>query len=169
MIKLALVGLALGMAACASRTSVPAAEQSGASAEPVPPAISLQRTPCFGSCPVYTIAVSPSGLVTYEGRAHVQVLGTAAGQIRKQRVDELLTEIERAGYFHFASRYAVSEPPCGRYVTDLPTVISTASLEGRTKRIEHDHGCGAAPGALALLEKRIDEVLGSDRWVEGEK
>jgi hypothetical protein len=32
------------------------------------------------------------------------------------------------------------------------------------KRIEHDHGCGAAPMALRVLESRIDEVLGSERW-----
>lgn len=169
MIKLLITGLALGMTACASRTSLPAAEQSGAPTGATPPAISLERTPCFGTCPVYTIAVSPSGRVTFEGRAHVRLLGTATGQIPRQRVDALLIELERAGYFRFAGRYAVSEPTCGRYVTDLPTVISTASLKRRTKRIEHDHGCGSVPGALAVLEKRIDEVLGSSQWIGSKK
>jgi hypothetical protein len=84
-------------------------------------------------------------------------------------VDSLLVELEKAGYFHFASRYAASEPACGRYVTDLPAAITTINLRERTKRIEHDHGCGAAPGALAVLEKRIDEVLGSDEWIGSEK
>lgn len=167
MIKLVTVGLALGMTACAPRT--PAARQPSEATEAASPAISLERTPCFGTCPVYTITVSPSGQVTFEGRAHVRLLGAATAEIPKPRVDSLLVELERAGYFRFAGRYAVSEPACGRYVTDLPSVISTASLRGRTKRIQHDHGCGGAPGALAVLEKRIDEVLGSDRWVEGEK
>jgi hypothetical protein len=58
----------------------------------------------------------------------------------------------------------VSEVACGRYVTDLPSAISSATVGGRTKRIEHDHGCGSAPGALQVLEQRIDEVLGSGRW-----
>ena len=168
MIKLAIAGLALGMTACGSRTPVPA-QQSGAPTEAAPLAISLQRTPCFGTCPVYTIAVSPLGVVTFEGRAQVQLIGTATAQIPPRRVEALLIELERAGYFRFASRYAVSEPACGRYVTDLPTVISTARLRGVTKRIEHDHGCGAAPGALAVLEKRIDEVLGSSGWVGDKK
>lgn len=166
MIKIPIVGLALGLAACAPRTDTSSGARQPSEAKVAPPsAITLERTPCFGSCPVYSISVSPSGQVTFEGRAHVRQLGTATGQIPQQRVDALLVELERAGYFGFADRYAVSEPTCGRYVTDLPSVISSATLGGRTKRIEHDHGCGGAPGALAVLEKRIDEVLGSDRWI----
>jgi hypothetical protein len=164
-IKVSIVCLGLGLAACAPRTDASSAAQQSSEAKIAPrSAITLERTPCFGSCPVYTISVSPSGQVTFEGRAHVRQLGTATGQIPKQRVDALLIELQRAGYFGFADRYAVSEPACGRYVTDLPTVTSSATLGGRTKRIDHDHGCGGAPGALAVLEKRIDEVLGSDRW-----
>ena len=167
MIKLSIIGLALalGLAGCAPRTSAaPAVQQPREATGAAQPAISLERTPCFGNCPVYTISVSPWGQVTFEGRAHVRLLGTATGQVPKERVDALLVELERAGYFGFASRYAVSETGCGRYITDLPSAISSATLRGRTQRIAHDHGCGRAPGALAVLEKRIDEVLGSDRW-----
>ena len=168
MIKLSIIGLALGLAACAGQKP-PAIQQPSNATAAAQPAISLERTPCFGGCPVYTVSVSPSGQVTFEGRAHVLVLGTATGQIPRQRIDALLVELERAGYFGFASRYAVSESACGRYVTDLPSAISSATLGGRTKRIEHDHGCGGAPQALAVLEKRIDEVLGSDHWIGSEK
>jgi hypothetical protein len=165
-IRLSMIGVALGLAACAPRAAAaPEVQQPSAAPVAERPAISLERTPCFGGCPVYTISVSASGQVSFEGRAHVRRLGTASGQIPRQRVDSLLVELERAGYFGFASRYAVSEPACGRYVTDLPSAISAATLRGQTKRIEHDHGCGGAPGALAVLEKRIDEVLGSEQWI----
>jgi hypothetical protein len=79
-------------------------------------------------------------------------------------VAHLLHELEEAGYFLFASRYNPAESTCGRYATDLPTAITSVSLEGRQKRIEHDQGCGAAPGALRVLEHRIDEVAESSRW-----
>lgn len=128
------------------------------------PAISLERTPCFGGCPVYTVAVSPAGEVTYEGKASVRQLGKASGKIPAQKVDTLLVELEKAGYFSMANRYAASEPSCGRYSTDSPSAITSVTIRGRTKRIEHDYGCGAAPGALVVLERRIDEVLGSGRW-----
>ncbi len=113
---------------------------------------------------MYAIAVSASGAVTYEGKANVRQVGAATSQISMKTVEALLVELERAGYFTFADRYALSEPTCGRYSTDSPSVISSATFRGRTKRIEHDYGCGGVPGALTLLENRIDEVLGSDRW-----
>jgi hypothetical protein len=102
--------------------------------------------------------------VTYEGKAHVRRLGTATGKIPKQRLDGLLNELEKAGYFSFAGRYTANEPACGRYATDLPSVISSVTVDGRTKRIEHDYGCGGAPGALVVLERRIDEVVASGQW-----
>lgn len=157
--------LALALTACTSgRGSAPVAERPDPAVVASSEAITLERTPCFGSCPVYTISVSYSGAVTYDGRANVRQLGKAAGQIPQKHVEALLLELERAGYFTFASRYAPSEPTCVRYSTDSPSAISSATFRGRTKRIEHDYGCGGVPGALTLLEKRIDEVLGSDRW-----
>jgi hypothetical protein len=156
--------LLLGLVFCAPRKTVtpPAGDSTAQSA--VAPAITLERTPCFGGCPVYTLSVSPSGEITYQGKAHVRRLGPATGKIPQQQVDALLSELEKAGYFSFANRYASTEPACGRYATDSPTVISSVTLRGRTKRIEHDYGCGSAPGALVVLERRIDEVLGSSHW-----
>jgi hypothetical protein len=168
-IKRAIIGLAVGVSACVARPPrAPPAEEQVEAAEPGP-AISLERTPCYGTCPVYNVSVSPSGQVVFEGQANVRVIGTANGQIPPLRVDSLLVELEKAGYFRFASRYTVSEPACGRYVTDLPAAITTVIFRGRTKRIEHDHGCGGAPLALAVLEKRIDEVLGSSEWIGTKK
>jgi hypothetical protein len=163
--RISLAVLLLCLLACAPRKTVsPPAENSAPRSLDSTPAITLERTPCFGGCPVYRISVSPSGEVSYEGKAHVGRLGTATGQIPQERVDALLEELDKAGYFSFADRYTSAEPTCGRYATDSPTVISSATLGERTKRIEHDYGCGAAPGALVVLERRIDEVLGSARW-----
>jgi hypothetical protein len=155
--------LALLQLGCAPRNSVrPRADSVDASSSNGP-VITLARTACFGRCPVYTLSVSRSGLVTYEGKAHVRHLGPATAQIPAQRVEALLDELQRGGYFNLADRYTPSEPACGRYATDLPSVITSVTIGGRRKRIEHDHGCGA-PGSLAVLERRIDEVVGSGRW-----
>ncbi len=154
----------LALGACVSRPAPGPADQPAASEAETEAAITLERTACFGECPVYRIAVSPAGRVTYEGSANVRRIGTASAQIPADRVNALLVELERAGYFTFSSRYAASEPTCRRHSTDSPTAISSATFKGRTKRIEHDYGCGGVPGALTVLEKRIDEVLGSGQW-----
>ena len=127
-------------------------------------AIMLYRSPCAAGCPVYTLRVTRDGLVSYEGTSGVSRTGTATRRVSPSRVETLLAELEGAGYFSFADRYRPSERVCGRYVPDAPTVITSARLNGRAKRIEHDHGCGGAPEALRVLESRIDEALGAARW-----
>jgi hypothetical protein len=161
-VTILIVGLLL--TSCTTRKTIsPAAEDATTVADTVP-VITLERTPCFGGCPVYRVSVTQAGTVQYEGKAHVRRLGSAGGQIPAERVDQLLSELERAGYFSFAGRYTSAEPTCGRYATDSPSVITTVRFRGLTKRIEHDYGCGAAPGALVVLERRIDEVLNTSQW-----
>ncbi len=150
---------------CAPRRDVPPQSDSAPLATgPADPVITLERTACFGGCPVYRIWVSADGKVGYEGRSHVRRIGTAAGEVPPERVRVLVSELERAGYFSFSNRYTSAEPACGRYSTDSPSAITSVRFEGRSKRIEHDYGCGNAPGALVVLEQRIDEVLNSARW-----
>jgi hypothetical protein len=150
--------------ACAS----PAPKVSDADALPLqePASISLERRPCFGTCPVYSLTVDRSGAVRFEGRRFVADTGVSTDTVPSARVDSLLRELTAAGYFGFADRYVMGEPGCQRYATDLPTVVTEVRIGARTKRIEHDRGCTDAPRALSVLEQRIDEVAGTARWVE---
>jgi hypothetical protein len=164
MIRIMAAGVLLSLASCARNgaESKPADQSSQLATSA--PVITLERTACFGSCPVYTISVSPAGDVQYEGREHVRKLGAATGKVPRERVDALLSELERGGYFTFAERYTPAEPTCGRYATDSPSAITSVTLRGRTKRVTHDYGCGKAPGALVIFERRIDEALSSGQW-----
>jgi hypothetical protein len=154
--------IVLLLAACAPRKDLPpTAGETGSTADPV---VTLERTPCFGGCPVYRIWVAADGTVGYEGKAHVRQLGRASGSVSTDRVRALLEELERAGYASLAPRYTSAEPTCGRYSTDSPSVIMTVRLQGKTRRVEHDYGCRAAPGSLMVMEQTIDQVLNSARW-----
>jgi hypothetical protein len=163
MIRIMAASVLLSLASCARNEAASNPDRSSPSATSGP-AITLERTACFGGCPIYTISVSPSGEVRFEGRAHVRKLGLATGKVPPERVAALLSELERGGYFTFAERYTSPEPTCGRYATDSPSVITSVTVRGRTKRVIHDYGCGNAPGALVVLERRIDEALNSGQW-----
>ena len=139
-------------------------DDSGAAAGD-PPVVTLERTPCFGTCPVYQVAISGSGGVRFAGKHHVIQQGEARAEIPKARVDSLLHELDAGGYFGFADAYVMDSPDCGRYATDSPTVITSATVAGRTKTIRHDYGCGAAPKELGRLERLIDEVAGTSQWI----
>jgi hypothetical protein len=127
--------------------------------------IRLERGPCFGACPVYSVTLDGSGAVLFEGRRFVADTGISTGTVPPARVDTLVAELTAGGYFDFADRYRAGEPGCERYATDLPSVITEVRAGGRRKRIEHDHGCMDAPEALTALEGRIDEAAGVARWI----
>jgi uncharacterized protein DUF6438 len=128
------------------------------------PVITLERTPCFGTCPVYQVSISRSGSVRFVGKHHVTLQGAASAEIAPARVDSLLRELEVGGYFDFADAYVMGSPACGAYATDSPTVITSVTSGGRTRAIRHDYGCQGAPRELARLERLIDDVAGTDRW-----
>jgi len=155
------LALLLGLTAC-GRSPAPEAQANPAAAEGH---LSLERRPCFGTCPVYTVTLERSGAVIFEGRRFVADTGTHTATIPAARADSLFRALDAAGWFTFADRYGMGEPGCEHFATDLPSVITEVRIDGRVKRVEHDHGCIGAPAALDELERRIDEVTGVEKWV----
>jgi hypothetical protein len=160
MMPLRTVLVAAALAACHSSTPAPAPTPSANE----PAAITLERTPCFGRCPVYTVAITKSGLVRYEGKRFVADSGADTARIAPEAVRSLLAELDRGGFFGLEDRYVSGAPACGPYATDLPSAITSADNGDVSKQIQHDHGCSQAPAILSSLEKRIDEVAGTAKW-----
>ena len=165
MIRTATLALLLMTVACAPRKPAESASDSASGAEGgTDAAVTLERKPCFGGCPVYRISVSREGIVSYEGQAGVRRVGAASRRIRPEQVKALVSELERAGFFSLAPRYTPADSACGRYSTDSPTAVVSVNTGDRTHRVEHDYGCSSAPGGLVAIQRRIDEALGSAEW-----
>lgn len=125
--------------------------------------ITLERTVCFGFCPVYKLTVYGDGRVEYDGQQYVEVAGKQTSQLTPQQVKELLDLFEQADYFKLEDEYIAP-------VTDLPSTITSLTLNGKTKTIVNFGGCleGSplpAPPALCELETRIDEVVNTAQWI----
>lgn len=152
-----------GVASCGRPAPHPEMDARAAAADAG--SVSLERGPCFGTCPVYRVTLDRGGRVRFEGRRFVADTGISFGDVPAARVDSLFAELEAAGYFDLADSYSAGDQACQRYATDLPTVTTELRLGHRRKRIEHDRGCADAPPILAALETRIDEVAGVQRWI----
>ena len=164
-VRSVLIAASLGACHGSSPAVAPAPDRAGPSSNAdALPAITLERTPCFGRCPVYRVSISRSGLVRYEGKRFVADSGTDSARISREAVTRLLGELEQAGFYGFDEKYVAGASACGLYATDLPSAITSVDDGKRSKRIEHDHGCSEAPGALAGLENKIDQVAGTLRW-----
>jgi hypothetical protein len=124
----------------------------------------FERTPCFGTCPVYKISVNGNGDVRFEGIRNVDSVGVFTGRIDASAVQKLARAFEDANYFALLPRY--SQNNCPNYGTDASRILTSITTPEQTKRIDHDLGCGdQAPAALPVLYQAFDEIVGTKRWI----
>jgi hypothetical protein len=125
--------------------------------------VTLKRTACDGTCPVYTVAIHGSRLVEYWGEFHVDIPGAQAGSVPPEKFMDLLKAFENIHFFDLKDKYFEN-------CTDLPTAIISILADGKTKQVSNYFGgCeGAKSGPqvdLAKLADQIDGAAGAGRWV----
>lgn len=124
----------------------------------------IDRTPCYGSCPSYRVTVSSDGRVTWYGQSHVKTMGQATATLTGAQLKALRAAFEAAHYLDLTDDFACRE------VTDHPWVHTSFSDGKREKKIRHYHGCSSKPDrahleALNTLEGEIDRIVGTARWI----
>ena len=126
--------------------------------------ITLERTECLGSCPVYKLTIHGDGSVVYEGKRFVRVTGTRKTTISHQALADLIQAFSAIDYPDLKDSYSSIHNPDGSesIVTDLPTTYTSLTLNGRRKAVRDYVG---APKELLELERKIDTIAGSKRWV----
>ena len=115
---------------------------------------SIERTPCYGTCPTYSINIYKSGYVIYEGIRFVDRLGTYSSRISERKIQSIISKANEIGYFDMNEVY---DSP----VTDLPSTITYLSVNGQKKRIK-DRVRG--PERLKEYEKFFDSVFEDMVW-----
>lgn len=117
----------------------------------------LERTVCPGACPDYSLFIHGDGKVVYEGRHYVAVKGRRRGRISKIHVKRILDEFDRIGFFSLKDRY---DPiASGGAITK-----TSIRLNGMKKEVANCYP-SQAPEDLYQLEKMIDEITRSGRWI----
>lgn len=135
---------------------------------PIPPfdagfRIALTRTPCYGTCPSYTVEIAADGAVLYTGEDYVFARGRHRARIDPAAVRRLHDLARRADFFSLRESYAGG-------VTDNPTYTVTVEAGGRRKRIRDYAGeMAGMPSIVRELEDAIDEAAGTRRWIEGDE
>jgi hypothetical protein len=132
---------------------------SGSSATPEEEAIteiSLERTGCFGSCPIYKVILRKDGTATYIGKRFVSRLGTYHGKVEYGFL-ALAELVYRQGFFNLKERYAAP-------YTDLSTAIVSVVRHGKRKTVENCRG--EAPIELWGIEMVIDALADDVKWTE---
>src|SRR5689334_12457571 len=106
--------------------------------------ITLQRTACFGACPVYTVTIHEDGTVEYNGEKFVDVEGEQTLNIGADAFNELMQVIDDVGYFDWDDEYT------DMTVTDQSYIMTSVTRDGETKTINHYLGDATAPLELGF-------------------
>ena len=122
--------------------------------------ITLERTACYGFCPIYSLTIHGDGTVIYEGEDFVETVGKAETIISIEKVEQLISEFEKVNYDSLKDTYTE------KTITDAPSVITSITRNEKTKTVEHYHGDFDAPEELTGLEDKIDEIVNSERWIK---
>ena len=161
--------LLIAICACSSLSNTPYPEP-----QDIPPdtLITLERTICFGTCPAYTLTISADGAVVFTGEEYVREKGTVHSSIDKDQLKQLISEFTKAQYFSLRDSYISEEDGCPEVWTDSSTVTTSIRINRQYKSIVHYLGCqenngsSVFPKALMELENKIDEIIGTKKWVE---
>jgi hypothetical protein len=120
--------------------------------------ITMERTACHGTCPIYKITIEGNGTVIYEGQDFVQVKGKQTASVSPAQIQELVSTFEQAKFFTL-SDYTHED------TTDSPSAVTSITINGKTKTVNHYYGDNSAPQALFDLESKIDEITNSKQWI----
>lgn len=111
--------------------------------------VSLEKTYCYGTCPVYKFQLYRDGYVKYKGIEHTPLKGDYYGFLEDSDRTDILRMAIQLNILDLKDSYV------DQGVTDLPTTILTLRLGSKVKRIE----------TMGL--KPPDEFITFDKYLEG--
>lgn len=142
---LLLVSVLLMMAAC--KTDQAAQEVSVAEDF----SLRITRTPCYGTCPAFTLTVDAKGNVAYTGRNFVDNVGEFQKKLKPKDLRALVHSLESGGFWEYKEEYDDAG------VTDLPAVITAYTHRGQSRQVVNRVG---APESLGELQAKLEEIIG---------
>jgi PKD repeat protein len=114
--------------------------------------------------PDYSLTIYGHGSLEYYGNENVSTRGKIEEKISRDKVIFLLSEFKKSGFFSLKDVYMVDES-LGRSFTIVSISIPGKDGEVRTKTISHYQDDSNVPVELKNLEDKIDEIVGSERWI----
>ena len=149
-----LFGLALALFGCkSSKESTTTNAQSKAELDQIqtePQMLaSINRTACFGQCPMYKTTFFDNGEVRYVGKRFVENIGTYKALISAEQVEEIAAKIKEFDYYSLDSLYPTP-------ISDFPSCITEVNLDGNYKRVVNRQN---PPRNLKAFERYLDGLM----------
>ncbi|MGY3088728.1 hypothetical protein ACVWYF_001768 [Hymenobacter sp. UYAg731] len=142
LLLLSFFGFSFVLPACAQRMSTQkvkagkktAAAPKAATPTAAGPVLTFERTPCYGTCPGYSMQVYADGRVAYEGRRAVPLMGKQELKLPAAAVADMLRQAKEVHFETFDKQYS-------RNTSDLPgTIVAIRQPDGTLKSVTVEEG-----------------------------
>lgn len=117
--------------------------------------ISMERTVCSGTCPVYTVTFKKNGESFYEGKDYVKKIGPYTGNIDEKEFERLAELVERLSFRELEENYSIP-------IEDHANVIISVNYGDRVKGV--DNYADSGPVEVWAIEKVIDALIEDIYW-----
>ncbi len=118
--------------------------------------LSFERTPCFGTCPVFAVNIYKSGYATYEGKSNAPRTGMFFAYLDKATIKDIAERANTSGFFTINDEYDGN-------VSDLPWRKTFVRYKGTSKKVINKGG-GEIPDVLVEMENLMENTIKEMNW-----
>lgn len=115
----------------------------------------IQRTPCFGRCPIYILSFYKGGAVIYKGEKWVEMEGVFISKVSAAVLQSILDKAKEVGFWKMENVYD------NEHVTDLPSTIVTIQKGDKLKVVANRYN---GPEEEANFEQYLDNLVTNLNW-----
>lgn len=121
--------------------------------------LKMDRTACFGRCPVYTVELMSDGGVYYNGMKNTEFVGKREAHLTPQQMQKFFKQIAK---YKLSTAQSTYKP----ISTDLPHMHLNFTLNGQLKAIRNAE---SGPKFLSDIGKKVDSLLNTLSWKESKE
>ncbi len=116
--------------------------------------ITMEKTACYGACPVYTLSIYNSGILVLTGKENIPYKGMFCSKLKRAEWTRIKQAFISSQFFSFKDQYTSQ-------LKDLPSTFVTFRWDGKSKTIEDYDG---APDELKNLEDLVVKLIDTQKW-----
>lgn len=120
--------------------------------------IYLEKTACYGSCPVFSATILANGDVYYRGKQNVDKIGAYTARINKRQIQLIDQKILSIGFFDLAGQYPEDE---NNIILDFPWIYLFSEFRDKQNHIAINNG---APAELLDFIDYVEQKLDGLYW-----
>lgn len=114
----------------------------------------LQRTGCYGTCPIYEIVIFGNGIVSYEGKRYTDKTGKFVGQLDAESTQALFEKAASLAWEKYPDEFPIDN-------VDFPQFFIGIEIENISNKVKANSQSAVE---LIDLSKEIDEKVEGLSW-----